>query len=106
MRALSCLFILVVGLLAPVVAAAGAPNVMGHLPCHDYHRLVETLDKRYGETPVSTGLQANGHALQVFTSAKSGSWTILSVSPSGLGCIVAAGRDWRSGAPGPAGNAS
>jgi len=81
--------------LVPAVAAAAAAAGGGaRMPCHDYQTIVETLGKRYGEAPVSLGLQTNGHVLQVFTSAESGSWTILSVAPSGLGCIVAAGRDW------------
>ena len=67
------------------------------MPCHDYQTIVETLDKRYGETPASLGLQTNGNMLQVFASSESGSWTILSVAPSGIGCIVAAGRHWQSG---------
>jgi hypothetical protein len=66
------------------------------MPCHDYQTIVETLDKRYGETPASLGLQTNGNLLQVFASSESGSWTILSVAPSGIGCIVAAGRHWQN----------
>lgn len=84
----------------PSLAQSGpAPSAGTRLPCHDYQRIVETLDKRYGETPVSLGVQTNGHVLQVFASASSGSWTILTVAPTGIGCIIAAGRNWHQQKP-------
>ena len=90
--------------IGPAAPPAGAettePTVA--LPCHDYARIVETLEKRYGEAPQALGLQSNGHLLQVFISA-AGSWTILTVAPSGIGCIVAAGRSWQTRPPAPLG---
>lgn len=64
--------------------------------CHDYRELVAQLGARYEEQPVSLGVQANGELLQVFSSARSRTWTILSISPSGTGCIIAAGRSWEN----------
>lgn len=64
--------------------------------CHDYKSLVAELDSRYDEEPVSLGVQTNGDLLQVFSSKEQRTWTILSVSPSGKGCILAAGRSWES----------
>jgi hypothetical protein len=90
---------LIAGLLPALEASARTPSVGGRIPCHDYQKIVETLGKRYGETPVSLGLQTNGNVLQVFTSAESGSWTILSVAPTGIGCIVAAGKNWHEQQP-------
>ena len=96
-----CLALVALALTAAVSAAApvlAQPETTGEqLPCHDYQTIVETLDERYGETPSSLGRQTNGHMLQVFASSESGSWTILSVAPSGIGCIVAAGRHWQNG---------
>lgn len=102
MRLLALTCCLAIGLALAVGRPANAqmPGPEGRLPCHDYQKIAETLGKRYGETPVSLGLQTNGHLLQVFSSAASGSWTILSVTPSGIGCIVAAGRNWQSRQPG------
>ena len=97
--ALTCCLMIDLTLAAGRPAQAQMPGPEGRLPCHDYQKIAETLDKRYGETPVSLGLQTNGHLLQVFSSATSGSWTILSVAPSGIGCIVAAGRNWQSRPP-------
>ena len=64
--------------------------------CHSYIEIARQLDSRYGEKPVSIGLQGNGHLLQVFASKDTGSWTILSMAPNGLACIVAAGRSWET----------
>lgn len=69
------------------------------LPCHDYGEIARQLAERYKEAPVSAGLQANGHLLQVFHSAETGTWTILSTAPGGPTCIVAAGKSWQSIAP-------
>lgn len=95
-----CLALVALALSAAIAAPTptrAEPGVAAErLPCHDYQTIVETLDKRYGETPASLGLQTNGNMLQVFASSESGSWTILSVAPSGIGCIVAAGRHWQS----------
>ncbi len=92
-------------LAAIATVAAGAANAEETAPearpCHDYKALVTALDKRYGEAPVSLGMQNNGHALQVFASAESGSWTVLSIAPDGTGCIVAAGRHWQTRKAGP-----
>jgi hypothetical protein len=92
-------------LLAPGAAAqpppptafpgAGGPP----LPCSDYGEVRRQLGARYGEAPVSLGLQSNGNVLQVFASARSGSWTIVSTSPSGLACVIAAGRGWEAATP-------
>ncbi len=90
---------LIAGLLPAIEASARTPGAAAPMPCHDYQRIVETLDKRYGESPVSAGLQTNGNVLQVFSSPESGSWTILSVAPSGIGCIVAAGKSWHEQKP-------
>lgn len=66
------------------------------LPCSDYVEVKRQLGARYDEAPVSLGLQSNGNMLQVFASPRSGSWTIVSTSPSGLACILAAGRGWEA----------
>ena len=89
----------ITGALPSLAVAAPAPGVATRMPCHDYQTIVATLGQRYGEAPVSLGLQTNGHVLQVFTSAESGSWTILSIAPSGRGCIVAAGQNWHDQRP-------
>jgi hypothetical protein len=98
MRSFALLALAVTTAVATTTPTRAQEDTAGErMPCHDYQTIVETLDKRYGETPASLGLQTNGNVLQVFASSESGSWTILSVAPSGIGCIVAAGRHWQSG---------
>lgn len=80
-------------------AGAQSPLPAGRLPCHRFEEIVRQLDQKYDEAPVSVGIQMNGNLLQVFASAKQGTWTILSTSPGGLTCIIAAGRGWEALAP-------
>lgn len=79
---------------APPAPAAGPPR----LPCHRYEEIRKELGARYAEAPVSLGLQTNGNMLQVFASRERRTWTIVSTSPTGLACIVAAGDGWEQDA--------
>lgn len=90
-------------LLAPAAASAAAPAVVGvPVPCHDYREIRRQLAERYGEAPVSFGVRSNGELLQVFASPKGGTWTVVSTSPRGLACILAAGKGWGGSATKPA----
>ena len=93
MRSLCLLVAALLALAVPPVHAEdeGPPQ---RLPCFSYGEVARQLKGTYDEAPVSLGLQANGNLLQVFNSAKSGSWTIVSTSPDGMACILAAGRNW------------
>jgi len=85
-------------LAAPWATPARADPAMppSRVPCHSYTDIVGQLDKRYAEAPISIGMQSNGHMLQVFANQTRDSWTILSVSPKGVGCILAAGHNWET----------
>ncbi len=82
-------------------ATAQVPSGVARMLCHDYKELVRQLGARYDEVPVSIGLQSNGNLIQVFSSPRTGTWTILSVAPDGTGCVVAAGRSWETTTPPP-----
>jgi len=45
---------------------------------------------------VAFGLQSNGNLLQVYASEDKNTWTVVSTTPAGLSCIVAAGKSWES----------
>lgn len=90
MRSLA--FLIAVGA-APAFAE---PTAVPPVPCFAHAEVARQLKVTYHESPVSLGLQSNGNLLQVFHSPGSGSWTIVSTSPQGLACILAAGRDWES----------
>ena len=106
MTASRLLLAFLIGCLSTSAASAAAPPVVGvPIPCHDYREIRRQLAERYNEAPVSFGVRSNGELLQVFASAQGGTWTIVSTSPAGLACILAAGRGWdgsRATEPDPA----
>jgi hypothetical protein len=69
------------------------------IPCFRYADVTRQLQGAYAETPISLGIQSNGNLLQVFASADTGSWTIVSTTPDGMACVLAAGNNWESVAP-------
>ena len=80
-----------------VQARPQAPAI--RLPCYSYDEIARQLRFTYREAPVSLGLQADGNLLQVFSSPATGSWTIVSTSPAGLACVLAAGQNWETVTP-------
>ena len=80
---------------ASATAAQQAPVGM-RMPCHDSGEIAKQLDSKYDEAPVAFGLQSNGNLLQVYASNEKGTWTVVSTTPGGLSCIVAAGKRWEA----------
>lgn len=68
----------------------------GRPPCGPAPKIAKGLQDKYGESPVSIGLQGNGNLLQVWASEERGTWTIVTTTPQGQSCIVAAGRLWEN----------
>lgn len=101
MRARGSVSLLALFLLGMPPAVAEVPSGIARMLCHDYKELVRQLGSRWEEVPVSIGLQNNGNLIQVFSSPRTGTWTILSVAPDGTGCVVAAGRAWETTPPRP-----
>ncbi|MFL5332793.1 MAG: hypothetical protein ACJ8H8_06345 [Geminicoccaceae bacterium] len=93
-----------VGLLLTSLALAGGtgtawaqvPGEPVRVPCYSYEEVARQLKGAYQEAPVSLGLQANGNLLQVFSSPATGSWTIVSTTPQGVACVLAAGQHWEN----------
>jgi hypothetical protein len=80
--------------LAVPAVRAEAPAAARPLPCSDYTAVKEQLAVRYEEAPISVGLQSNGNVLQIFTSQRTGTWTVVSTTPAGVSCILAVGKSW------------
>ncbi len=80
---------------ADPAGAQMAPGSM-RMPCHDAADIAKQLGAKYAEAPVAIGLQTNGNLLQVYASRDQDTWTVVSTSPAGLSCIVAAGKQWES----------
>ena len=66
------------------------------MPCHNATEVAKQLSSKYDEAPVAFGLQSNGNLLQVYFSEEKGTWTVVSTTPAGMSCIVAAGKRWES----------
>jgi hypothetical protein len=64
------------------------------LKCGDRTSLLKVLNEQYKESPRALGLSATGKAMfEVYTS-KTGTWTIVMTTTTGVTCIMAAGHSW------------
>jgi hypothetical protein len=78
-------------------SSASAQSAQGlRMPCHDATEIAKQLSSKYEEAPVAFGLQSNGNLLQIYTSQTKHTWTVVSTTPTGKSCIVAAGKRWES----------
>ena len=82
------------GAFASPLGAQTATNA--RMPCHNATEIAKQLSNKYDEAPVAFGLQSNGNLLQVYASEEKGTWTVVSTTPAGMSCIVAAGKRWES----------
>lgn len=76
------------------VAIASLPASAQQRQCTQRPNIVGHLAKKFSETPVAIGLSSNGGIIEVFSSEKSGSWTIIITMPDGNSCLMAAGENW------------
>jgi hypothetical protein len=84
------------GAFASSAAAQQVPPAGMRMPCHNATEIAKQLSSKYEEAPVAFGLQSNGNLLQIYASENKNTWTVVSTTPSGLSCIVAAGKSWES----------
>ncbi len=64
------------------------------MTCGDRTKLLKALSEKYKESPRALGLSSSGKAIfEVFTS-KTGTWTIVMTTTTGVTCIMAAGHSW------------
>ena len=69
------------------------------MQCGTRDAVVDALANGYGEQFAGAGLQSETRMMEVWTSAESGTWTILMTRADGTTCIVASGTDWRMPLP-------
>lgn len=63
--------------------------------CGPRDKLLSVLADKYGEGLTGHGIASNGRAATMFyTSKKTGSFSVVVVSLSGVACIVASGRNF------------
>lgn len=62
--------------------------------CGERKIVLKYLSKKYSEQPIAMGLAANGGLIEVLTSRKGLTFTIIVTMPEGDTCMVAAGEGW------------
>lgn len=77
-------------------AASQSQEQGPRMPCHNAVEIAKQLSSKYDEAPVAFGVQSNGNLLQVYASHDKGTWTVVSTTPTGVSCIVAAGKSWEN----------
>ncbi|MGI9509109.1 MAG: hypothetical protein ACR2QJ_07160 [Geminicoccaceae bacterium] len=88
---------LTMALALPVTSASAQSAASGlRIPCHDATEIAKQLSKKYEEAPIAFGMQSNGNLLQIYTSQSKHTWTVVSTTPTGKSCIVAAGKRWEN----------
>lgn len=64
--------------------------------------MIDTLKKQFDETPRAMAISAHSVLVEFFVSKK-GTWTMLTTTPNGQSCILAAGNSWEEILPKPEG---
>lgn len=84
-------------ILGALVAASFlfAPSAVAQSICGAHKLVTDNLRKEYAESPVSMGVTSGGAVIEVFASTQ-GTWTLLITQPSGVTCLIAAGKDWEN----------
>ena len=60
--------------------------------CGNYGEVVNRLADGYGETRRSRGLASPTQAVEMFANDDTGTWTLLTSTPTGRACVVGSGR--------------
>jgi len=84
---------LAAALLTTAAAAETAPQA-AQSPCKPWKEVAKYLGEHYSEHPVAVGLQSDGSLLQVYAAPNASTWTLVSMRPDGMACLISAGKDW------------
>lgn len=87
----------VASLAAPVQGHAASP--IAEVICAPRHELVQTLRGQFGEQQMGVGMRGPESVMEIWTSDKSGDWTLVMSYTDGRSCIVAIGENWQQIAP-------
>jgi len=61
--------------------------------------MISKLKEKYGEAERGMGLSGTKAVVEVWSSDKTGTWTIVMTRPDGVTCVVAAGDSWIQAPP-------
>lgn len=76
------------------VTAASPVLAQQMTSCGDRDKIVATLEKRHGEAPIGAGLAGETAVVELWSSAKTGTWTLIITRTDGVACLLAAGDAW------------
>ncbi len=80
-------------LFATTAAAEPGPPA-AQTPCKPWREVAQYLGEHYSERPVAVGLQSDGSLLQVYAAPATSTWTLVSMRPDGMACLIGAGKAW------------
>ncbi len=72
-----------------------ASSAMAQPQCDKRESVLDLLSDKYKEAPVALGVTNNGGLVEVLSSGKGDTWSIIVTTPQGMSCLVAAGEGWR-----------
>ena len=78
------------------VVTSSSPAAAQKELCIKRPKIIRHLAKKFSETPVAIGLSRSGGVIELLSSAKGGSWTIIITTPDGNSCMIAAGENWET----------
>ncbi len=79
-----------------MMTAIANPLAAQNPQCNERDSVLELLAKKYQESPTAIGVTNTGGLIEILTSAKTSTWTIIITTPQGMSCLVAAGEGWRN----------
>ena len=65
------------------------------MPCDDRESVLPILAKKYQEQPIALGVTNTGNLVELLTSPKGRTWTLIITDPRGRTCLMATGEGWR-----------
>ncbi|NCM96488.1 MAG: hypothetical protein AUK60_01455 [Rhodobacteraceae bacterium CG2_30_10_405] len=81
--------------LAALFGAAGAALPLhAQAACTNRSALIEQLMGRHSEELSALGYQTGAQVMEIWSSPKTGTWTVLITHPDGISCVVASGTNW------------
>ncbi len=75
------------------IATASLPAQAQTL-CNTRTNIVAQLTEKYGEISNGIGVQSATQVIEVWSSQKTGSWTIIASRADGISCVLATGASW------------
>jgi hypothetical protein len=84
------------GLAAAGFFAGFATPALAQPACGERNLVLKELAKQFSEAPAAMGLSDGGTVVELFSSPKGGTWTIVMTMPTGQSCMLTSGAGWEN----------